>query len=170
MTFEVTGPEGLPALPAAVEVAAFRIASEAMTNVARHSGATRCRVAVEVGGSFELTVADNGCGTDRTTTRGIGWTSMRERAAELGGSCTISSRPEGRLVVRAVLPLSDNDGGPFAEWLWPRLGMSYPSALGWAVEIENAAEKSGTSGMELFFTLLDEFRAERDQPQDPAAK
>ncbi|WP_433225671.1 histidine kinase [Microtetraspora malaysiensis] len=109
VTFEVSGPEGLPALPAAVEVAAFRIASEAMTNVARHSGATRCRVAVEVGGSFELTVADNGCGTDRSTTRGIGWTSMRERAAELGGSCTISSRPEGGLVVRAVLPLSDND-------------------------------------------------------------
>ncbi|WP_433216002.1 hypothetical protein [Microtetraspora malaysiensis] len=62
-----------------------------------------------------------------------------------------------------------NDG-PFAEWLWPRLGMSYPSALGWAVEIENAAEKSGTPAMELFSTLLDEFRAERDHPQDPAAK
>jgi two-component system NarL family sensor kinase len=79
VTFEVTGPDGLPPLPAAVEVAAFRIASEAMTNVARHSGATRCRVGVEVDGSFELTVSDNGHGTDRTTTRGVGWTSMRER-------------------------------------------------------------------------------------------
>jgi two-component system, NarL family, sensor kinase len=109
VTFEVTGPDGLPPLPAAVEVAAFRIASEAMTNVARHSGATRCRVGVEVDGSFELTVSDNGHGTDRTTTRGMGWTSMRERAAELGGSCTISSRPEGGLVVRAVLPLSEDE-------------------------------------------------------------
>src|SRR6266508_6208876 len=60
-------------------------------------------------GSFQLTVSDNGRGTDRTTTRGVGWTSMRERAAELGGSCTITSRPEGGLVVRAVLPLSDDE-------------------------------------------------------------
>jgi len=109
VTFEVTGPDGLPPLPAAVEVAAFRIASEAMTNVVRHSGATRCRVGVEVDGSFELTVSDNGHGTDRTTTRGLGWTSMRERAAELGGSCTITSRPEGGLVVRAVLPLREDE-------------------------------------------------------------
>jgi two-component system NarL family sensor kinase len=109
VTFDVSGPDRLAALPAAVEVAAFRIASEAMTNVARHSGATRCRVGVEVNGAFEITVSDNGHGTDRSTTRGEGWTSMRERAAELGGSCTISSRPEGGLVVRAVLPLSVDD-------------------------------------------------------------
>ena len=65
------GPDLMPPLPAAVEVAAFRIASEAMTNVARHAGATRCRVDIGVNGSFELTVADNGHGTDRTTdTRG----------------------------------------------------------------------------------------------------
>jgi two-component system NarL family sensor kinase len=109
VTFEVTGPDGLPPLPAAVEVAAFRIASEAMTNVARHSGATRCRVGVELDGTFQLTVSDNGRGTDRTTSRGMGWTSMHERAAELGGSCTISSRSEGGLVVRAVLPLSEDE-------------------------------------------------------------
>jgi signal transduction histidine kinase len=105
LTIEVTGPDPMPALPAAVEVAAFRIASEAMTNVARHAGATRCRVAIGVNGSFELTVADNGRGTMVSPTRGVGWTSMRERAAELGGSCTISSRPEGGLMVRARLPL-----------------------------------------------------------------
>ena len=105
LTIEVTGPNPMPALPAAVEVAAFRIAAEAMTNVARHAGATRCRVAIGVNGTFELTVADNGRGTDRTTTRGVGWTTMRERAAELGGSCTISRRPEGGLVVLARLPL-----------------------------------------------------------------
>jgi two-component system, NarL family, sensor kinase len=109
VAFEVTGPDVLSPLPAAVEVAAFRIASEAMTNVARHSGATRCRVVVDVNGSFELTVSDNGTGADRAATAGVGWTSMRERAAELGGSCTISSRPEGGLVVRAVLPLSEDE-------------------------------------------------------------
>ncbi|WP_261557241.1 sensor histidine kinase [Frankia tisae] len=111
VTFEVTAPDGLtdrlPALPAAVEVAAFRIASEAMTNVARHSGATRCLVAVELNGSFQLTVSDNGHGTGATTSPGVGWTSMRERAAELGGSCTITSQPHGGLIVRAVLPLTE---------------------------------------------------------------
>lgn len=105
LVIEVTGPDPMPALPAAVEVAAFRIAAEAMTNVARHAHATRCRVALDVNGSFELTITDNGLGTDPSTTQGVGWTSMRERAAELGGSCTIASRPDGGLVVRALLPL-----------------------------------------------------------------
>ena len=107
VTVEVVGPDVLPQLPAAVEVAAFRIASEAVTNVVRHSGASRCRVAVELDGAFSLTVTDNGHGADQDTGHGIGWSSMRQRAAELGGSCTISSRAEGGLVVRAVLPLAD---------------------------------------------------------------
>jgi signal transduction histidine kinase len=107
VTVEVVGPDVLPQLPAAVEVAAFRIASEAVTNVIRHSGASRCRVAVELDGAFSLTVTDNGHGADKSTGHGIGWSSMRQRAAELGGSCTISSRAEGGLVVRAVLPLAD---------------------------------------------------------------
>ncbi|MGW5852573.1 hypothetical protein ACWFQ8_32395 [Streptomyces sp. NPDC055254] len=51
--------------------------------------------------------------------------------------------------------------GPFSTWLWPRLGMKYPSALGWATEIERAAKGEGKPGMELFFELLDEFRAEQ---------
>ncbi|MFE3555133.1 hypothetical protein ACFXKW_09755 [Streptomyces sp. NPDC059193] len=48
---------------------------------------------------------------------------------------------------------------PFSEWLWPRLGMRYPSALGWAVEIERTAEAAGTPAVDMFFELLDEFRA-----------
>ena len=79
-----------------------------MTNVVRHSGATRCLVQVELNGAFQLTVSDNGHGTDRTTSPGVGWTSMRERAAELGGSCTITSQPDGGLIVRAILPLLDD--------------------------------------------------------------
>jgi two-component system NarL family sensor kinase len=110
--FEVTGSDELASrlvqLPAAVEVAAFRIASEAMTNVVRHSGATRCLVSAELNGSFQLTVTDNGKGADRTTTRGVGWTSMRERAAELGGSCTITNQPNGGLIVHAVLPVAES--------------------------------------------------------------
>jgi two-component system NarL family sensor kinase len=105
LEIEVTGPDPVPSLPAAVEVAAFRIASEAMTNAARHSGATRCRVGIQVDGSLQLTVADNGHGTCGSTRPGVGWTSMRERAAELGGSCTMVSRAEGGLLVHAQLPL-----------------------------------------------------------------
>ncbi len=105
LAIDVAGPDPMPPLPAAVEVAAFRIASEAMTNVSRHSEATRCQVGIAVNGSFELTVSDNGHGTGRSTKRGVGLTSMRERAAELGGTCAITSRPEGGLLVHAVLPL-----------------------------------------------------------------
>lgn len=52
--------------------------------------------------------------------------------------------------------------GPFSEWLWPRLGMKYSSALGWAVEIERTAEAAGIQPLDMFFDLLDEFRADRD--------
>jgi hypothetical protein len=52
--------------------------------------------------------------------------------------------------------------GPFSEWLWPRLGLGYVSSLGWEVEIERAAEAAGTPPLDMFFNLLDEFRAGRD--------
>lgn len=108
MLFQVLGPDSLPPLPAAVEVAAFRIACEAMTNVARHSGATRCNVQLDLDGTLGLTVSDNGCGRSRAVGRGVGWSSMTERAAELGGSCTSSGSGDSGLVVRAVLPLREN--------------------------------------------------------------
>ena len=79
-----------------------------MTNVVRHSGATRCLVQIELNGAFQLTVSDNGHGTDRTTSQGVGWTSMRERATELGGSCTITSQPDRGVIVRAILPLVES--------------------------------------------------------------
>ncbi|WP_326666980.1 hypothetical protein [Streptomyces canus] len=56
--------------------------------------------------------------------------------------------------------------GRFAEWLWQRLGRHSP--LGWAVEIEREAERSGRPAMEMFFELLDEFRAADHQGQDGA--
>lgn len=108
LVVQVDGPQTVPPLPAAVEVAAFRIASEAMTNAARHSGASRCTVEVEVDGTHGITVSDNGRGAGQLTSRGFGWTSMSERAGELGGSCTISSRVAGGVVVRALLPLRED--------------------------------------------------------------
>ncbi|MEU0783362.1 hypothetical protein ABZ341_17530 [Streptomyces sp. NPDC006173] len=62
------------------------------------------------------------------------------------------------------------NGGPFAEWLWKRLGMAYPSALGWAVEIERAAEATDVPAMELFFDLLDEFRGAHHDAQPSAGR
>ncbi len=108
LTFEVVGPEELPLLPAAVEVAAFRIASEAMANTSKHSAASRCTVEVALDGLLGLTITDNGHGSASPTDTGLGWTSMTERAAELGGTCTITSRPEGGLVVRALLPVTND--------------------------------------------------------------
>jgi signal transduction histidine kinase len=108
LAFHVDGPDVLPPLPAAVEVAAFRIASEAMTNVAKHSGASHCTIEISVGGELELSVTDNGQGPEELPGAGMGWTSMAQRAEELGGSCTISRRVEGGLVVSASLPLAQH--------------------------------------------------------------
>lgn len=108
LVFQVHGPDTAPDIPAAVEVAAFRIASEAMTNVAKHSGASRCTVELEFDRMLKLTVSDNGQGAGRARGTGVGWTSMTERAAEVGGSCTISDGAEGGLVVCAVLPMRED--------------------------------------------------------------
>jgi two-component system, NarL family, sensor kinase len=98
----------LPALPAAVEVAAYRIAAEALTNAARHSGARHTMVAFTIeNAQLRLEVTDDGVGIatrrdDRCT--GVGLAAMAERAAELGGACSVGSRDGGTAVV-AVLPL-----------------------------------------------------------------
>jgi signal transduction histidine kinase len=115
LRFSVVGPDEVPPLPAAVEVAAFRIASEAIANVAKHSGASACTVAVGIDEHLELTVTDNGVGAASPTSTGVGWTSMTERAAELGGSCTITDWHGGGLQVRALLPLA-------AEPVWETIG------------------------------------------------
>jgi signal transduction histidine kinase len=106
LVFRVSSPPTPPVIPAAVEAAAFRIASEAMTNVAKHSEATRCTVVLAFDQMLELTISDNGRGIGRAHGTGVGWTSMTERAAELGGSCRISPREDGGLVVHAVLPMA----------------------------------------------------------------
>ena len=92
-------------LPAAVEVATLRIATEALSNAARHAGATRVRLAVErLPHHLEVTVADDGRGLTAGRRTGVGLVSMRERAEELGGSCTVTTGPGGGTVVVATLP------------------------------------------------------------------
>ncbi|MEZ0580046.1 sensor histidine kinase [Nocardioides sp. MH1] len=77
-------PDTLPALPAAVEVAAFRIATEALTNVARHAGASGAVLRLECDGRLDLAVLDDGDVTEPWSP-GVGLAGMRERAVELGG-------------------------------------------------------------------------------------
>jgi signal transduction histidine kinase len=100
----IEAPSALPALPAAVEVAAFWIAQEALTNVKRHAHARTCNVRVAVEPTvLRLEIADDGEGLSRGSA-GIGLHTMRERAEEIGGSCEISSRANGGTLVTASLP------------------------------------------------------------------
>ncbi|WP_242498412.1 sensor histidine kinase [Nocardioides ganghwensis] len=97
--------EDLSGLPAAVEVAAYRIVSEALTNVVRHAGARRADVRLEAGSSaLTVTVADDGRGIAEDVTAGVGLLSLRERAEELGGRCEVRCPEGGGTTVRAVLP------------------------------------------------------------------
>ncbi len=99
-------PADLSTLPAAVEVALYRIMEEALTNVVRHAAASRCTVHLYVADrAVRLSIADDGVGLPAGAAAGIGLGSMRERAAELGGTCTVSPGEDGGTVVRATLPL-----------------------------------------------------------------
>lgn len=102
----ITSSGDLERLPAAVEVAAFRIALEAMTNVVRHAGASSCSVRFEPGATLEIIVEDDGCGIDRSAPSGVGVASMRERAQELGGDVVFERRAPNGAIVRAILPLA----------------------------------------------------------------
>ncbi|WP_204055170.1 sensor histidine kinase [Microbispora corallina] len=104
----------LTGLPAAVEVAVYRIVQEALTNVRRHAGATRARVELERsgtpgpdggGGELRVRVADDGAGLPARLRAGVGLSSMRERAAEVGGSCVVTSPETGGTLVEARFPL-----------------------------------------------------------------
>ncbi len=96
-------------LPAAVEVAGYRIAAEALTNAARHSGAATACVRVERrDGALRVSVSDDGRGCPPTpSSGGLGIASMRERAGELGGAFTVGAADSGRGTrVEAILPVT----------------------------------------------------------------
>ena len=101
----IDAPENLPPLPAAVEVAVYRITQEALTNVVRHAEARICSVRLtldEQTGWLCLEIQDDGRGLSSTRRTGVGLNSMRERAEELGGTWTIESLSTGgtRILVR----------------------------------------------------------------------
>jgi len=95
----------LPPLPAAVEVAAYRIASEAVANAFRHGHATTCAVQLSADAAhLHVDVCDDGTGIPPDAVPGVGLASMRDRAAELGGELSIETGPSGT-TVRGRLPL-----------------------------------------------------------------
>jgi signal transduction histidine kinase len=102
----VDTPRDLPPLPAAVEVAAYRITLEALANFVRHSQGSSCQVTVTMtGDDLQVEVCDDGLGLPKDVQPGVGLNSMRERAAELGGTCVIETLPVKGTRVVARLPL-----------------------------------------------------------------
>jgi signal transduction histidine kinase len=102
---DVTFAADLPALPAAIEVAVYRIVCEAVSNTVRHAGATSCAVTVELrDGAVVAQVRDDGAGLTAPGPGGHGLATMRERAEELGGLVAIRG-DAGGTAVTATLPL-----------------------------------------------------------------
>ncbi|WP_246120338.1 sensor histidine kinase [Cohnella terricola] len=99
-------PEVLPPLPAAIEIACYRIVQEALTNVVRHAHATSANIRLRLESALTVEVIDNGQGLAPGFRGGVGFRSMHERTEELGGTCVIENLPRKGMRVYARLPLS----------------------------------------------------------------
>jgi two-component system NarL family sensor kinase len=105
---------GLPGLPAAIEVAAFRITTEALTNITRHASARNAVVSFKLGivnggKMLHLEIMDDGVGLTPDHKNGVGMISMRERAEEVGGHFHVVSPPKQGTCVIARLPLMEKE-------------------------------------------------------------
>jgi signal transduction histidine kinase len=93
-------------LPADVELAAYRIIQESVTNVIRHAGTSSCQVLINSQeDKLAIDVTDSGHGPGSVAGSGHGLAGMHERAALLGGDLTAGPRPEGGFRVTARLPV-----------------------------------------------------------------
>jgi two-component system NarL family sensor kinase len=123
LVFDVSVPEeGLPELPAAVEVNAYRIVLEALANAARHSQAQHCTVKFQAErhgshpAALVIQISDDGAGMPRQYRAGVGLRSMRERAEEIGGRLAVEAgRPHGTEII-AWLPLQLSTRKGNASW------------------------------------------------------
>ncbi len=107
LTVRLEAADSLLPLPAAVEVAAYYIGREGLANVVRHAGARCCTLKLWLeDGRLHLTLQDDGEGFVEGTQAGVGLAAMRERAAELGGWCTVVGKAGEGVLVTAVLPLN----------------------------------------------------------------
>jgi len=107
LVVDVEAPDPMPDLPEQVEVAAYRIADEAVHNVVRHAGARHCLIRLVVDSALTVEVHDDGRGLsdDQPESAGLGLRSMRRRAEDLGGSFETTPGSGGNTVV-ARLPLA----------------------------------------------------------------
>lgn len=101
----------VPDLPVAVQVAAYRIVCEAVTNVVRHAGARHCAVRLRFDGCLHVEVVDDGVGAlpeqcDGVGGDGVGLGSMRERAREVGGTWRMEHSAGGGTLIAADLPVA----------------------------------------------------------------
>jgi signal transduction histidine kinase len=116
LRISVEDPEELSRLPAAVEVACYRIVQEALANVVRHAGASNCSIRIwpdEKASVLVVEVEDDGRGIRDHDRMGVGLISMRERTEELGGTCTVRRLESGGTLVTALLPFqADNEASP----------------------------------------------------------
>ncbi len=113
LPIEVHTPSLMPPLAAAVEVAAYRVTQEALTNAVQHSGATECSVDVEaLNGELRIRVRDNGTGLVQTRPGGIGLAGMHERASEIGGTLLLSAQPGSGTTITLCLPLDHRQDRP----------------------------------------------------------
>ncbi|MDQ1367288.1 MAG: hypothetical protein QOE57_3330, partial [Acidimicrobiaceae bacterium] len=95
-------------LPAAVEVAAYQITAEALTNVRRHAVARCCTIRLDVDdGWLEVEVTDDGIGLAPDFREGVGLACMRERASDLGGSVSVEAAPERGTRVYVEIPVGN---------------------------------------------------------------
>lgn len=101
-------------VPADIDLSAYRIVQEALTNVVRHAGTGHCRVAIDYGDEeLSVEVVDDGRGATRNgSAHGFGIIGMRERVGLLGGRLSAGPRPEGGFRVAARLPLPAPIGVP----------------------------------------------------------
>lgn len=108
----VDAPEPFPPLPAEIETAAYYIALEALTNVAKHAHAATCHIRLRLSPAeatsplrrLEMDIVDDGRGLSADDSHGLGMLSMRARAAEVGGSCDIVPNPGSGTAVRVRIP------------------------------------------------------------------
>jgi signal transduction histidine kinase len=111
LRLEVTAPDPMPELSAATEVAIYRIATEAVHNVVRHADATTCTIGITIDrDTLTLTITDDGQGIPASHQSGIGTQSMRERAAELGGTFSVRSADPNGTRIKVRLPWRDEHG------------------------------------------------------------
>jgi signal transduction histidine kinase len=106
MRVSIDAPEAMPPMSAAVEVAAYRIVIEAVTNVRRHSTAETCQVSIRTDDRLRIEVCDDGPSVE-IWTAGVGLSAMAERTAEVGGSIAAGPTPHGGRV-EVSLPLTES--------------------------------------------------------------